>query len=192
MDITHARKSAERFHKTTLLLASRVTALPYDYFLDGHFETLPVVVSDGKKLTLYFEGARKDGDFELTMPYVVNGAFSLELYLKVLLFLETGSPARGHKLEGLYGKLTERSKDFLVDRVKGFIDFSKFHRDLGAAITRDSMVPFSWDVETLIAQSSEAFEKWRYAFEAHPGWFAGYNELRNALVDRIGQIEQTA
>lgn len=192
MDILHARKSAERFHKTTLLLASRVTGLPYDYFLGGHFETLPVVVGDGKKLSVYFEGGREGGDIELITPYVVNGAFALELYLKVLYFAETNSVARGHKLKGLYDRLTRGSKDFLADRVKGFIDFSKFHRDLGEVINRESKVPFSWDAQSLIAQSSDAFEKWRYAFEAHPGCFAGYNELRNALVDRIGQIEHSA
>ncbi len=192
MDILLAKKSAERFHKTTLLLAGRITNLPYDYFLEGHFETLPVIVGDGKLLTLYFEGGREGGDTELITPYVVNGAFSLELYLKILLFLETGTSARGHKLKKLYDQLTEDSKDYLTDRVKGFIDYSKFHRDLEAVIVRNSKVAFSWDIESLIEQSSEAFGKWRYAFEAHPGWFAGYNEMRNALVDRIGELEHSA
>lgn len=191
MDITHARKSAERFHKTTLLLAGAITDLPYDYFFGGHFETLPIVVGDGKRLSVYFEGGRESGDVELITPYVVNGAFSLELYLKVLLFAETGAPARGHKLKGLYDKLTEGSKDFLADRIRGFIDYSRFHRDMAALITRKSKISFSWDIESLIAHSSDAFEKWRYAFEAQPGWFAGYNELRNALVDRIDALEHS-
>src|SRR5262249_6868999 len=39
------------------------------------------------------------------VPLIVCATFSVELYLKSLIWLETGAPARGHNLEALFGLL---------------------------------------------------------------------------------------
>ena len=189
MDISHARKNAERFHKTTLLLASRVTGLSYAIFLSERFVTLPVIVGDGQRLAMFYQGGKGEGDSDSITPYVVNAAFSLELNLKVLRYLETSAWPKGHELKELYRKLTKTSKDFLASTIEEVVARSKVHRQIEAAINRQMNIPFSWDVDSLIEQSSNAFVNWRYAFESHPGWFAGYNEIRNAVVGRIRQLE---
>ena len=191
MDISHARKNAERFHKTTLLLASRVTGLPYAIFSSGRFVTLPVIVGDGQRLAMFYQGGKGDGDSDAITPYVVNGAFSLELNLKVLRYLETSAWPKGHEFKKLYRQLTQTSKDFITSAIEEVVTRSKIHGQMEAAIKRQMNTPFSWDVDSLIEQSSNAFVNWRYAFESHPGWFAGYNEIRNAVVGRIRQIEKS-
>ena len=175
MDISHARKNCERFHRTTLLLASRVCGLPHSSFLVGRFKTLPVIVGDGQtKLAMFYESNVNQGDSDSITPYVVNGAFALELYLKVLQFLETSSWPKGHRLyEDLYLRLTQASKDFLAGEIKAVTANSQVHQLIQAAINEQMNIPFSWDVNRLIEQSSNAFVNWRYAFESHPGWFAG-------------------
>lgn len=190
MDISHARKNAERFHKTTLLLASRVTGLPYAIFLSGRFVTLPVIVGDGQRLAMFYQGGKGEGDSDSITPYVVNGAFSLELNLKVLRYLETGAWPKGHDFKKLYRQLTQTSRDFLTSTIQEVVIRSEVHRQIEAAINQKMNIPFSWDVDSLIEHSSNAFVNWRYAFESRPGWFAGYNEIRNAVVGRIRQIEK--
>jgi hypothetical protein len=51
-------------------------------------------------------------------------------------------------------------------------------------------VEFSWDLEALLRESSLAFDSWRYAFEGKsPCWFAGYQEIREALLDYVRDRE---
>lgn len=189
MDISHARKNAERFHKTTLLLASRVTGLSYDSFVSEPVVTLPVIVGDGQRLGIFYPGAKRDGDTDSITPYVVNGAFSLELNLKVLRYLETSAWPQGHELKELYRKLTNTSQDFLASAIEKVVAQSQIHRKIEAAIKQIMNIPFSWAIDSLIEHSSNAFVNWRYAFESYPGWFAGYNEIRNAIVGRMRQLE---
>ncbi len=48
-------------------------------------------------------------------PFVVNSAFSIELYLKTLHELQ-GKTARGHSLLDLYDQLAETTRDALIHR----------------------------------------------------------------------------
>ena len=47
---------------------------------------------------------------DLALPLSVTHAFALELYLKSLLVIETGVPARGHDLLTLFQQLPEGHK----------------------------------------------------------------------------------
>lgn len=190
MNIPHARKNADRFHKTALLLASKITGLPAAEFFAGRVKVFPIIVGDGlNRLAIFYQGRQQDGDSDFITPYVVNAAFSLELYLKLLRHSETNAWPRGHMLKNLYQQLTQPSKDNISSYVVNLVSGSQPHNQIALAITQQENLPFSWDVESLIEHSSNAFVSWRYAFESHPGWFAGYNEIRNAIVNRIDQLE---
>lgn len=52
----------------------------------------------------------------LTVPGAVCAAFSCELYLKYIVFMETGKHIRGHKLELLFKECSDRSQQSLIER----------------------------------------------------------------------------
>jgi hypothetical protein len=191
MNIPHAQKNADRFHKTTLLLASKVTGVPYQLLLRDRFKTLPIIVSDGKTLALYFEGSNR-GDTDFITPYVVNGAFSLELCLKILRYHEAKEWPSGHNLSNLYEKLSQASKDFIAQDIYRAVHESPLFERIMKAINDEFKISFSWDPVRMIEESSNAFVSWRYSFQLRPGWFAGYKEIRASVMERIKRLEQSA
>jgi hypothetical protein len=190
MNIPHARINADRFHKTTLFLASKVAGVPYQLLLGDRFKTLPIIVSDGKTLALFFEGSNR-GDSDFITPYVVNGAFSLELSLKILRYSEAEEWPSGHNLGNLFAKLNQDSKDFLIQDIHRTIDDSPVYQIIMKAINNQFKISFSWDPVRMIEESSNAFVSWRYSFQLTPGWFAGYKEIRAAAMRRIKYLEES-
>lgn len=57
----------------------------------------------------------EEKSIELTVPYIVNGCFCIELLLKALLIKHTGKQS-GHKLKNLYQLLPYKVKSSLNDR----------------------------------------------------------------------------
>jgi len=76
-------------------------------------------------------------------PPIVCYAFSIELYLKLLILITTGKKARGHKLVNLYDKISDETRQHVIAnwRFPGDPD-----------LLRD------W-----ITDASEDFVQWRYA-----------------------------
>jgi hypothetical protein len=78
-------------------------------------------------------------------PPIVNYAFSIELYLKLLILLTTGKLARGHKLVDFYDKLPNETRAVVIANWK---------------------FPGDPDhLRHLIADASDDFVQWRYAHE---------------------------
>ncbi len=192
LDIDYAYKQADRFSKAPILLAFEAVG---DRHLSKDTEPtrlLPVVVQDGNTLICYYEATSKRSDFDYLNPYIINAAFSLELYLKVLLFREQNTWPNGHNLSKLFKRLDASSRKFLVSDFEAQTAKSKAHLVVQEHIrTSSSMKKFSWDLEVLLKNSSNAFINWRYAFEGRTGWFAGYLELRRSLIRRIEHIDQS-
>src|SRR5581483_7671308 len=86
------------------------------------------------------------------VPFIVNAAFSAEVYLKLLKATE-GSPPRGHKIISLFHSLSPTLKAEL---------------DATAARLAPSYkdkVAQPPDLRSYLSQLNEVFETWRYLYE---------------------------
>ena len=90
-----------------------------------------------------FDGSR-------TSPFIVNGAFAIELYIKTIYTL-CKNPQRGHHLIKLYEGLDKQVKDVITiceQQLQENYDLSE-----GA------------NIRTCLEALSKAFEQWRYLYE---------------------------
>lgn len=111
-----------------------------------------------------YEANRQKSERPFTMiPYIVNSAFCIELYLKALS-LKHGKRQHGHELAKLYAALPASA---VAD-----VDAS-----LAEAL---SIVPLgkSPEIAVLMQELNNAFLKWRYAFESERLGMVGLLELR--------------
>jgi len=84
-------------------------------------------------------------------PFVVNAAFSVELYLKTLSVIASGESPREHKLLDLYDALPDpRRAELCADTLR-----------LAAEHGEGPQVQF----RELIAMLNESFVRWRYVYE---------------------------
>jgi hypothetical protein len=74
-------------------------------------------------------------------PGVVCAAFSVELYLKLLILLASGSPQRGHKLDELFAALPQKEQQKVTEKYGNPA------------------------ISTHIKEVSNAFVTWRYEHE---------------------------
>lgn len=86
------------------------------------------------------------------VPFVVNAAFSIEVYLK-LLHAASAAPhkRRGHGLLALYDALPQPVRDEIQNVANGH---AKHHR-----------IKAPLDFRSLVADLNKAFERWRYVYE---------------------------
>ncbi len=178
----------DRFDKAVHLLAAKVSGCTEDKLL-AH----PVIMKKGSRLWHISigddaSGAEPDSDFIL--PYVINAAFSLEMCLKLLLLRESGSWKNGHDLNNLFLAVSDESKILMRTTFDELVQGSTFYKEISKALNEVAKVQFSWNLDKLIAQSSTAYEDWRYSFEGpgQTGCFAGYYEIRTAILNAITKI----
>jgi hypothetical protein len=79
-------------------------------------------------------------------PTVVNYALSIELYLKLLNLLQTGTPPRGHHLLALFDSLVPETRAIIVEKTRCAYGSEE-------------------DLRERIEGISKAFVDWRYAHE---------------------------
>lgn len=189
LDVHHAYRLAGRFSKAAVVIVESARGL----FALGDSarpsSLLPVLIKDRGRLYCFFGNPGGGIDMDMVNPYVTNAAFSLELYLKVLLFVEQGRWSGGHGLLGLFAGLSKRSKaairtrfDLLVAENPDYI-FIRHH-----IRSETSLKEFEWDLDVLLGNSSSAFVDFRYSFDRGVGWFAGFWELKEALASRIVEL----
>ena len=84
-------------------------------------------------------------------PFVVNAAFSVELFLKVL-HAANGQTRRGHKLVPLFDALPEACRaELLTDAQR----FAPAHGEVAGSV----------DFRALLTMLNDSFRKWRYLYE---------------------------
>jgi HEPN domain-containing protein len=105
-------------------------------------------------------------------PMVICSAFSLELYLKALILVESGKPAKGHDLKDLFSKTTPESQKI----IRASYETHKTKLDAMFAAVKGVPAPKT-DFDFVLHASAKAFEHFRYAFEGlvkdQEGWMAG-------------------
>ncbi|MBB5886333.1 MULTISPECIES: hypothetical protein [unclassified Xanthomonas] len=177
----------ERLHKATVLLAENLVGEN-----SSNFTTFPFVakLANGNH-ALFMPGADpKNADYDYLHAFVVNAGLTLELKLKHLHMLESGSPPRGHNLLSLFDKLSTDTKEFIQNHIKTQVSGSHAHQTISDVAKDKLNITVSWDARFLLDKSSYAFERWRYVYEDQNkgSWFCGYIELYRALEERIGSV----
>jgi|SRR6185369_15105071 len=99
------------------------------------------------------------------IPFVVNSSFSIEVFLKTIGEVH-GASLRGHDLLELYRQLPVLARQAIQAAVPGLVG------RYGIAPTRE--------FESLLAGLSDAFVKWRYAWERPEG--VGYFGVVEAIA----------
>ncbi|WP_414554756.1 hypothetical protein [Stenotrophomonas forensis] len=110
----------------------------------------------------YDLGRRPPEKRPLSIPYVVNTAFCLELYLKALS-LRHGTEQRGHDLLKLYDRLPQAAKEAISSKIPD--------------AQQEAQHPRPVDVRDLLTVIKDNFSQWRYAHE--------YGELRTAQMTEL-------
>lgn len=137
-----------------------------------------------KRLELFEEYPKINGDLEkhkqdmleyernhigipyLTPPYIVNGAFAVELALKFLTYREKGEFEYGHNLEKLFNQLPEPHKSILTQKI-----CKDAHQSIETMATN-------------IKSISMKFEEFRYFFEHDTISFSNFfNEFVHIVCD---------
>jgi hypothetical protein len=85
-------------------------------------------------------------------PFVVNAAFSVELFLKALLHAVNGQTWRGHKLVPLFDALPEACRAELLAEAQRF---APAHGEVAGSV----------DFRALLTMLNDSFRKWRYLYE---------------------------
>lgn len=187
MDIGYLEKCAERHHKGTLAIAEKLVGLP-----EALIESCPVVVKKATDIYLYMPNSNAQHiDSDYVNPYIMNGAFSLELKMKFLHALETGTKLEaGHRLLDLFALLTNESKEFLRSNLKSMCKESEKCKATAKYFKHEIRVEFNWEMHKLLSNSDMAFERWRYIYEKKDStWFAGYTEIQKVLDLRISNLK---
>lgn len=83
-------------------------------------------------------------------PFIVNAAFSIELYLKAIHDFY-GNKIRGHHLANLYKKIPENGKSYFLNAATD--------------LRNRYELPQGTDITTCLESLSYAFENWRYIYE---------------------------
>jgi len=186
-DVEYAYKQAGRLSKAALLIANALGGEPHAGTASVSSRVLPVVVRTRDTLACVIQTRTKTSgtDMDLLNPFVTNAAFSLELYLKVLLYIERKTWKSGHDIHALFRGLSPSSQDFIRGHFTASTK-SRAHMDVRTRIrSSPGLEDFDWDLDALLTNASNAFVQWRYPFQGGVGWFGGFLELKEALVDRI-------
>jgi hypothetical protein len=115
----------------------------------------------------------------LAQPSMVMGAFTIELFFKCLICLETGEVPHCHDLRELYDKLSLSTQSRIMegwDKIAAHraSEWDNFEKDAGLTIARD--------LPSALTAGSKAFEQIRYGYEQFDGELQYYlQDLPNLL-----------
>jgi hypothetical protein len=95
----------------------------------------------------------------IVAPFVVNGAFALEVYFKCLIFLETNNRVRGHDLDKLFGMLTPAHQNAIDTYSRDIAPKDAAHQS--AQANRPELAT----TVGCLKYSADAYEHYRYIYE---------------------------
>lgn len=187
MDLNNLKKCAYRQELATAAIVEKLVGLPADLI-----EVFPVIAKKSAAIHVFFPGIFGSINEDYVNPYVMNGAFALELKMKYLHALETGERMEStHRLDAIFSALSGETKKVIRDQFSKITTGSKLHKDTAKHFNQAVKIQFDWDVYRLLVRSSMAFERWRYIYDGDGStWFAGYSELQKSLDVRINELRQ--
>ncbi|WP_214757196.1 hypothetical protein [Exiguobacterium sp. s123] len=119
-------------------------------------------------------------------PIVVNKAFSTELYLKCLYYLENGKDSKkrdGHNLGKLFRELSKESQNTISGYFEALNSLDPLHLEL-----KKHVPELDESLEKILDSASHAFISWRYNYQYQPTSFQSSNAVLTALEICIFQI----
>lgn len=125
----------------------------------------------------------------LYLVATTNLAFSIELFLKCLILIETQKPTTGHDLGVLYSKLSPNTQSKIES------EFNKLYLNSAALKTLPDKAMKLHTIQEVLETNSNTFEKYRYFYERglkHGQGNMGLGEIAQALQIVISQIDPTA
>lgn len=123
-------------------------------------------------------------DFDIVSPIFVVTAFAGEVYLKCIHAIRTAK-IRGHKLESLFDGLPEIDRSEIKRIYEEMISNSPIVQTIK---TQHPSVNFNLPV--VLAEASQTFENWRYAYEKPPNAPVSLGEFVDALQKHILSIDK--
>jgi hypothetical protein len=100
---------------------------------------------------LYDQGLKRvPRDGQLVIPWIVNSAFAIEIYLKTLGQM-SGRPSRGHNISDLYSGLPDDARASILAEIPNAL--------------RDRKFTSEFDITAVISALNKAFVEWRYHYE---------------------------
>lgn len=92
-------------------------------------------------------------------PFVVNVTFSIELYLKCLLILETNRrPKNSHELHTIFNRLSSESRSIITSDFQNSIS-----SDATIRVMKTQFPDLKVDIQSVLLGMNNAFKEWRYA-----------------------------
>ncbi|MHB9003911.1 MAG: hypothetical protein ACYC6C_07580 [Coriobacteriia bacterium] len=117
------------------------------------------------------------------LPAVVCTAFSIELFLKALLTIETGGTPRVHSLKRLFGRLSTESATSIE---RHYDQLTSANPNVQAM--KQQFPQISVALSDVLVSGDRAFEEIRYAYEGHAASPHGLNELARAVRNHIAEL----
>jgi hypothetical protein len=111
--------------------------------------------------TLDAEINRRGNPHILPLAMAVNSALALELFLKCLRTIESGSFSKGHEFDEQFRDLNESTQNEIKRRHDQIAANDKFFEDLRSR-------GFKTDLDSLLKMGRKTFVHFRYAFEENP------------------------
>lgn len=131
-------------------------------------------------------GETNDVDLHIA-PFIVNAAFSTELYLKCIYVLEYGKlpkEKKTHKLDDLFRSLSQESKDTISGFFEALNSMDPVHQEM-----KKHVPDVDESLEGVLKGASNAFRNWRYNYEMKPTSFQSSNSVMTAMEVRIFELK---
>lgn len=95
-------------------------------------------------------------------PALVLSAFASELFMKCIIYLETGKLERGHHLKNLFHRLSPDSRA-LIERL--WAEYAPTQDAFWDAVENQTGMKAARDLLGCLAEGNQAFEQIRYSYE---------------------------
>lgn len=114
MNLEQLEKSAYSHHKATEAIVQKIVN-------NNSYQPIffPIIVRKGEKVSCIVNASEHvPPNMDYVEAYITMGSFSLELKMKLLIFVESGEWVSGHKLMSLYKFMTTESKEHIRLKVE--------------------------------------------------------------------------
>jgi hypothetical protein len=110
--------------------------------------------------------AFKAGDEAMRVPFIVNSAFSFELFLKCLLAIEGKCDFRNiHDLHKLHGMLNDKHAKRIGELFDQNMASNPVMRNIYKAEKAGIIPTLAWGIIEILERIKDAFRAWRYSYE---------------------------
>lgn len=193
-DLELAFISADRFAEAAYILICELAHIAKSSFHNNQYFETPSIYSDKntKFILCYFIGNHQINPQKMGLlnPFIVNASFSLELYLKCLIFIENSCfNNKTHRLDKLFEVISKENQIVVRTFFENIITNSQIPNN--KKITDEFKKldsKFNWDFKYLLEKNSDAFENWRYIHENKKTCFYAFGEFRFAFRETILKI----